>query len=106
MKNHVFYFRSENPGAIFVKEFSCSTTERCINLLTDMTKSNEIAAEITQAMNNLSHKNIEPKLCTVKSKKHGNREEYLRREILQRYFRGDDALAQQFFGDGNSTLAQ
>eukprot|EP00171_Calliarthron_tuberculosum_P000879 IDg879t1 len=101
MKNHVFSFRSEAPGAVFVKEYTTSNSELRHNLILNMHSADTIAAEIAKALIFENNKNVWPELHNVKSKKYGTRRNYLHKEILERYFKEDQAFEDVFFANGS-----
>lgn len=105
MKNLVFSFRSETPGTIFVKDYSTSLSEVCHYLLTDMSRADIIADEVQKALNCPRYKNTWTDLHNLPSKRHGTRREYLRKEILESYFKNDEELEADFFVNGSSDLA-
>lgn len=73
MNNHVFTFRKEYPGTIFVKEFSKSSTEIRFDLLQDISKAAEVSTSISGALINDAFLKTCSAISFATSKRHKNR---------------------------------
>eukprot|EP00171_Calliarthron_tuberculosum_P005258 IDg5258t1 len=88
-KYHSFTFRQENLGHVYVKELSCSSTEKCFTLLKRGLDPIDVANCVMKEIRDASTRATWPDLCDVPSKKEGNRKAYLKKFVVDKYFIDD-----------------
>lgn len=99
-KEHVFRFRKEELGIVSVKHFSSSPTFQSFNLFKRGVSAENVIAETVTVFSERLAVSKWPKLEDVPSTHDGNRRAYLVKNVLDRYFVGDEALRKDYFASG------
>lgn len=103
-KYHVFTFKKEKPGVLFARYLTSSEEEFEFNLISRSRKKEGLHRDWIADLHNPDYCSNIVALEETPSPKHKTRRNYLKVNILDRYYKNDPSIEQNFFGDGHDAL--
>eukprot|EP00171_Calliarthron_tuberculosum_P002461 IDg2461t1 len=103
--NHIFTFKSESPGFIETKEYASTTTPKRFYLLQSAYDA-ALTGNVIRDIKRKAFRSIWQALSDVPSAKEGNRAAYLLKNVLEKYFLGDNMMHTRYFQSGDEGVAR
>lgn len=99
---HVFEFDASDPGYMTMRKRTTSTEAQRVSLLGKDGLANFRSIHWDDVLRDPVYTGLIPDLEKQESKKQKNRAEYLKINILDRYYVGNERIRQKYFEDGSS----
>lgn len=100
-KYHVFAFSAQDKAGMRVKRLSSDEDWEVVRLLKKNITPYDVCASTASRIDHLDMTMSWPSLGEVSSAHEGNRKAYLDKNVIQRYYSNNQALAKLYFGDGS-----